>query len=238
MNPGGRTDRASMTADEARRTGLLAESWPAEEVLAWAAEQFAPRITLATGFGVEGCVIIDLIARNDLPIDLFTLDTGLLFPETYALWKTLERRYGVTIRGVRPAQTVEEQARAFGAALWEREPERCCARRKVTPLTDTLAEFDAWVTAIRRDQTTARAGARAIEWDDQFELVKVNPLIRWSKDDVWSYVQRQDVPYNPLHDRGYPSIGCAPCTSPVGAGEDERAGRWRGIDKTECGLHR
>jgi phosphoadenosine phosphosulfate reductase len=238
MNPGGRTDRASMTADEARRTGLLAESWPAEEVLAWAAEQFAPRVTLATGFGVEGCVIIDLIARNDLPIDLFTLDTGLLFPETYALWKTLERRYGVTIRGVRPAQTVEEQARAFGAALWEREPERCCARRKVTPLTDTLAEFDAWVTAIRRDQTTARAGARAIEWDDQFELVKVNPLIRWTKSEVWSYVRRQGVPYNPLHDRGYPSIGCSPCTSQVGDGEDERAGRWRGIDKTECGLHR
>ena len=133
MNPHGRTDRASMTADEARRTGLLAESWPAEEVLAWGAEQFAPRITLATGFGVEGCVIIDLIARNDLPIDLFTLDTGLLFPETYTLWKTLERHYGVTIRAVRPAQTVEEQARTLGAALWEREPERCCARRKVTP---------------------------------------------------------------------------------------------------------
>ena len=194
MNPGGRTDRATMTADEARRTGLLAESWPAEEVLAWAADRFAPRITLATGFGVEGCVLIDLIARNDLPIDLFTLDTGLLFPETYALWKQLERHYDVTIRGVRPVQTVEEQARAFGAALWEREPERCCARRKVTPLTDTLAGFDAWVTAIRRDQTTARAGARAIEWDDQFELVKVNPLIRWSKAEVWSYVQRQGVP--------------------------------------------
>ena len=238
MNPHGRTERAPMTADDARRTGLIAESWPAEEVLAWGAERFAPRITLATGFGVEGCVLIDLIARNDLPIDLFTLDTGLLFPETYSLWKTLERHYGVTIRAVRPAQTVEEQARTLGAALWEREPERCCARRKVTPLTDTLAGFDAWVTAIRREQTTARAGARAIEWDDQFELVKVNPLIRWTKSEVWSYVRRQGVPYNPLHDRGYPSIGCAPCTSQVGDGEDERAGRWRGIDKTECGLHR
>ena len=146
--------------------------------------------------------------------------------------------YGVTIRGVRPAQTVEEQARTLGAALWEREPERCCARRKVPPLSETLAGFDAWVTAIRRDQTTARAGARAVEWDDQFQLVKVNPLIRWTKADVWSYVRRQGVPYNPLHDRGYPSIGCAPCTSPVGDGEDERAGRWRGNDRTECGLHR
>ena len=114
MNPHGRTERAPMTADDARRTGLIAESWPAEEVLAWGAERFAPRITLATGFGVEGCVLIDLIARNDLPIDLFTLDTGLLFPETYSLWKTLERHYGVTIRAVRPAQTVEEQARDIG----------------------------------------------------------------------------------------------------------------------------
>jgi phosphoadenosine phosphosulfate reductase len=238
MNPHGRTDRAPMAADEARRSGILAESWPAEEVLAWGAERFAPRITLATGFGVEGCVIIDMIARLDLPIDLFTLDTGLLFPETYSLWKTLESHYGVTIRAVRPAETVDEQARTLGAALWEREPERCCARRKVMPLTDTLSGFDAWVTAIRRDQSTTRAAARAIEWDDQFELVKVNPLIRWTKAEVWSYVRRQGVPYNPLHDRGYPSIGCAPCTSPVGDGEDERAGRWRGIDKTECGLHR
>jgi phosphoadenosine phosphosulfate reductase len=238
MNPHGRVERATMTADEARRMGLLAESWAAEDVLAWGAEQFAPRIALATGFGVEGCVIIDLIASNDLPIDIFTLDTGLLFPETYALWKALERHYGITIRAVRPAETVDEQAQSLGAALWTREPERCCARRKVTPLTDTLAGFDAWITAIRRDQTSARAGARAVEWDDQFELVKVNPLIRWTKSEVWSYVRRQGVPYNPLHDRGYPSIGCAPCTSAVADGEDERAGRWRGNDKTECGLHR
>jgi phosphoadenosine phosphosulfate reductase len=238
VNPGGRTDRATMNADEARRTGLVAETWSAADVLAWSAERFAPRITMATGFGVEGCIIIDLIARHDLPIDLFTLDTGLLFPETYSLWKTLERHYGVTIRAVRAAQTVEEQARALGPALWEREPELCCTRRKVTPLAATLAGFDAWITAIRREQTSARAGARAVEWDDQFALVKVNPLIRWSRDEVWSYVQRQGVPYNPLHDRGYPSIGCKPCTSAVGTGEDERAGRWRGLDKTECGLHR
>jgi phosphoadenylyl-sulfate reductase (thioredoxin) len=226
-----------LSAAQARQMGMLAESWPAADVLRWGAETFAPRITLATGFGVEGCVLIDLAARQGLPIDLFTLDTGLLFPETYALWKTLERRYGVTIRAVRPAQTVEEQARQHGEALWTREPGRCCDRRKVVPLTGVLAPFDAWVTAIRREQTTTRGDARAIEWDDKFALVKLNPLVRWTKADVWAYVEEQGVPYNPLHDRGYPSIGCAPCTSAVADGEDERAGRWRGRSRDECGLH-
>jgi phosphoadenosine phosphosulfate reductase len=218
--------------------GLVAESWSAEDVLTWAAATYPGRITLATGFGAEGCVLIDLVARLGLPIDLFTLDTGLLFPETYALWADLERRYGITIRGVKPAQTVEQQAVTHGPALWEREPSRCCAMRKVTPLLGTLDGFDAWITAIRRDQTSARAHARAIEWDSRFELVKINPLVRWSKADVWAHVQAHDVPYNSLHDLGYPSIGCAPCTSAVAGGEDDRAGRWRGTDRTECGLHR
>jgi phosphoadenylyl-sulfate reductase (thioredoxin) len=206
-------------------------------VLAWAAERFAPRLTLATGFGAEGCVLIDLIARADLPIDLFTLDTGLLFPETYALWRTLEDRYGLRIHGVRPEHSVDEQAARQGEALWTRDPERCCGLRKVSPLEHHLRGYEAWVTAIRRDQTAARANARAIEWDARFGLVKVNPLVRWTKDDVWQYVQEHDVPYNPLHDRGFPSIGCWPCTAAVAGHEDDRAGRWRGIDKTECGLH-
>jgi phosphoadenosine phosphosulfate reductase len=227
-----------MSAAEAGRMGLIAESWSAPDVLAWGAETFAPRITMATGFGVEGCVLIDLIARNRLPIDLFTLDTGLLFPETYGLWHALEQRYGVTIRAAPPAQTVDEQATAYGDALWTRDPARCCELRKVTPLRDAIAGFDAWVTAIRRDQTSTRADARAIDWDARFELVKVNPLVRWSKADVWAYVREHDVPYNPLHDRGYPSIGCMPCTSAVKPGEDDRAGRWRGTSRTECGLHR
>jgi phosphoadenosine phosphosulfate reductase len=226
-----------MTAAEITTAGLLAESWPAEEVLAWAAERFAPRLTLATGFGAEGCVLIDLIARADLPVDLFTLDTGLLFPETYELWRTLEDRYGVRIQGVRPEHSVAEQAIRQGEALWARDPARCCGLRKVAPMEQHLRGYHAWITAIRRDQTTARASARAIEWDARFELVKVNPLVRWTKAEVWHYVQEHDVPYNPLHDRGYPSIGCWPCTGAVAGGEDDRAGRWRGLDKTECGLH-
>lgn len=223
---------------EAETVGRIAETWSAEAVLVWAAEQFAPRITLATGFGAEGCVLVDMVARHRLPIDLFTLDTGLLFPETYALWQQLEERYGLTIRAVRPRQTVDEQAETHGDALWERDSNRCCALRKVEPLGDTLSGFDAWITAIRRDQTAVRSGAQAIEWDRKFSLAKVNPLIKWTKQDVWKYVTKNDVPYNPLHDHGFPSIGCVPCTSAVLSGEDDRSGRWRSTGRTECGIHR
>jgi phosphoadenosine phosphosulfate reductase len=226
-----------MTAADAKMMGHIAESWPAEDVLAWAGQRFAPRLTLATGFGAEGCVLIDLVARYKLPVDLFTLDTGLLFPETYELWRALEARYGIVIHGVKPQQTVAEQAVAHGDALWSREPARCCEMRKVMPLEAYLRGYDAWITAIRRDQTAARADARAIEWDARFNLVKVNPLVRWTKAQVWEHLREHEVPYNPLHDRGYPSIGCLPCTSAVASGEDDRAGRWRGTGKTECGLH-
>ncbi len=214
-----------------------AEDWSAERILRWGAETFAPRIALATGFGAEGCILIDLVARNRLAIDLFTLDTGLLFPETYELWRALESRYGVTIAAVRPEQTVDEQAAAHGDRLWERAPDRCCDLRKVAPLTRALAGRDAWITAIRREQADTRRHARPIEWDGRHGLVKLNPLVRWTKAEVWDYIRTRGVPYNALHDRGYPSIGCAPCTSAVAAGEDERAGRWRGRGKTECGLH-
>jgi phosphoadenylyl-sulfate reductase (thioredoxin) len=207
------------------------------EILQWAAGRYAPRLTFATGFGVEGCVIIDLIGRHQLPIDLFTLDTGVLFPETYELWRRLEARYGVTIRGVRPAQTIDEQSTTHGPALWERDSDRCCDLRKVRPLRAALGGFDAWITAIRRDQTAERATAQIVEPDQKFGLVKVNPLVAWSHKDVWRHVFAHDVPYNPLHDQGFPSIGCQPCTSAVADGEDPRAGRWRGSAKKECGLH-
>lgn len=212
------------------------ETSPPELILAWAASQL-PRVSFATGFGAEGCVLIDLIARHSLPIDLFTLDTGLLFPETYALWRRLEERYGVTIRAVRPALSVEQQEAAHGPRLWERDPDVCCALRKVAPLAQTLRGYDGWITAIRRDQTPTRASARPVEWDGRNELVKVNPLVRWTSDEVWAYITAHDVPYNALYDRNYGSIGCAPCTTPVGPGEDPRAGRWRTREKNECGLH-
>lgn len=205
-------------------------------VLRWAAENLE-RVVFATGFGVEGCVLIDLIARHTLPIEVLTLDTGLLFPETYELWRRLEARYGIEIRGIRPAQTVEEQAVAHGETLWEREPDRCCELRKVEPLRTAIAGRGGWITAIRRDQTPERAAAPVIARDDRFGVIKVNPLVFWTQDDVWSHLEAYDVPTNGLHWRGYPSIGCEPCTSAIVPGEHLRAGRWRGAGKRECGLH-
>ena len=218
-------------------SGRALEAATPLEILRWAADQFGSRLTFATGFGSEGCVLIDLVGRHRLPIDIFTLDTGLLFPETYDLWRRLEERYALSIRSVRPELTVDEQAAAHGPELWTRHADRCCEMRKVSPLVAELNRFDAWITAIRRDQTASRADALAVEWDPKFGLGKVNPLVRWTKKEVWSHLLQNDVPYNPLHDRGYPSIGCLPCTSAVATGEDDRAGRWRGAAKTECGLH-
>ncbi len=232
---GGDAAQAKRAAIEDARV-RLADSSPSE-VLRWAADRFAPRLAFATGFGPEGLVIFDLIARHRLEVDVFTLDTGLLFPETYTLWQKLEQKYGRSIRAVRPALDLEEQASRHGAYLWEREPDRCCAIRKVEPLAQALSGHEAWISAIRRDQTKDRAEAEVVEADPRYGLVKVNPLLAWSSEEVWAYLRENDVPTNPLHPLGYPSIGCWPCTSPVSPGEDPRAGRWRGRAKTECGLH-
>jgi phosphoadenosine phosphosulfate reductase len=207
------------------------------DVLAWAAERWPGKVTLATSFGVEDCVLISMAAQRGLSLSYFTLDTGVLFPETYELWRKIEAKYGVKVHPVLPAQTIAEQAVAHGDKLWAREPTRCCNLRKVEPLKQHLAGWSAWITAIRREQSKDRALADEVELDERFGLTKVNPLVRWTEKQVWRWVSDNDVPYNPLHDRGYPSIGCIHCTSPVKPGEDPRAGRWRGTEKTECGLH-
>jgi phosphoadenosine phosphosulfate reductase len=225
----------ALALDPIQAAADLEES-SADAILAWAAGT-GGRAAFSTGFGVEGCAIVHIIATARLPIEVFTLDTGLLFPETYALWRRLEERYGLTIRAVRPDQTVDEQAATHGPALWERDPDRCCALRKVAPLGAALQGVDLWISAIRRDQTPERAGARVVERDNRYNLLRVSPLVRWTSKDVWRFVHANDVPYNLLHDQGYPSIGCQPCTSAVAEGEDPRAGRWRGREKRECGLH-
>jgi phosphoadenylyl-sulfate reductase (thioredoxin) len=210
------------------------EGRPPEEILAAVAPRFPGRIALACSFGAEDNVLVDVVARHGLPVELFTLDTGFLFAETQVLWTTLEARYGVKIV---PAPAALPALDRTQAPPWERDPDACCHARKVVPLRAKLATLGAWVTGIRRDQTPDRANARVVEWDPRFGLVKVNPLAAWRADDVAAYVRRFEVPVNPLHARGYTSIGCAPCTSPVKPGEDPRAGRWRGQEKTECGLH-
>ncbi len=208
-----------------------------EAVLYWAAGRFGEEVALATGFGAEGCVLIDMLARVAPRMRVFYLDTGLLFPETYELAERLSARYGVRFERRATRLTLDAQAKAYGERLWERDPEECCRLRKVEPLRETLAGLRAWVTAIRREQTPARARAAVVERDAKFGLVKINPLAAWSGRDVWNYVAKHDVPYNPLHDQNYPSIGCWPCTRAVQPGEDDRAGRWAGKVKKECGLH-
>ena len=226
----------SLTVEIAEASRRFEGADPAA-VLAWAAERFPGRASLATGFGAEGCILIHLVGRHHLPIEVFTLDTGVLFPETYALRERLEERYGLRIRAVTPSLTLDEQAAQHGPELWAREPNRCCAIRKIEPLRSYLATRDVWATAIRRDQTADRAAASVVEWDAKFSLVKINPLVSWTTREVWRFIAREKIPYNPLHDQGFTSIGCAPCTTLVSAGEDPRAGRWRGQQKTECGLH-
>jgi len=208
------------------------------EVLSWAVDEFGSEVALATGFGPEGCVLIAELARVRPGARIFYLDTDLLFPETYALIGELRARYGVRFERRASKLSLEAQAARHGERLWETRPDECCRLRKVEPLREAFSGLRAWITAIRREQTPARAGARVVERDALYGLVKINPLAGWPSRDVWGYLVRHRVPYNPLHNRGYPSIGCAPCTTPVRIGEDPRAGRWRGTAKTECGLHR
>jgi phosphoadenosine phosphosulfate reductase len=214
------------------------ETEPPESVLRWAFSEFGPDVALATGFGAEGCVLIDMVSRITTGARIFYLDTDLLFPETYALCGQLEARYGIRLERRATRLSLSAQAAEYRERLWERQPDLCCQLRKVEPLKQVLAGLRAWVTAIRRDQTPARACAGIVERDRKFDLLKINPLATWSGRDVWDYIKQYDVPYNSLYDHGYGSIGCAPCTTLVQIGEDPRAGRWRGTVKTECGLHK
>lgn len=209
-----------------------------QEVLKRALQE-VPNITLACSFGAEDMVLLEMLMQIDPQASVFYLDTDVLFDETYQLIDRVKARYGLqNLHRVSPELTLSEQSGLFGEALWSRLPDKCCAIRKVAPLEQTLAQVDGWITGIRRDQAPTRAHAKVFEWDSKFELVKVNPLVRWTHDDVWAYIRNHDVPYNPLHDQGYPSIGCLHCTRPVAAGADPRSGRWAGFGKTECGLHK
>lgn len=208
-----------------------------EELLMWAADQFAGRIVLTCSWQRQSSVLVDMLARNGAQVRIVELDTGLLFPETHRTRELLVERYGVQVETIRPAQSIDEQAVTEGPSLWERNPDRCCSLRKVAPMEHAMLGMEAWITGIRRAQSVTRRNARKLELDPVRGLVKVQPLVDWTDDDVTGYLYRHDVPYNALHDEGYPSIGCFPCTSAVAPGDDPRAGRWAGRGKTECGLH-
>src|ERR1044072_6310828 len=208
-----------MSATELIPSELKLES--AETVLRWALHEFGPDVALATGFGAEGCVLIRMLSEIDRNARMFYLDTDLLFPEMYELIRKLEARYGVNFEQRTSRLSLAAQAASYGERLWEREPDFCCRLRKVEPLREMLSGLRAWITAIRRDQTPARAGARVVERDRKFDLVKINPLAGWSNRDVWRYINEHDVPYNPLYDVGYRSIGCQPCTTLVHIGEHD-----------------
>jgi phosphoadenosine phosphosulfate reductase len=231
------------TPDEIKRLAEEFEAKTPRDVLQWAADNFAPRVAISSAFGPEGLVILDIAMRKVEPrLPVFTIDTGFLFKETNDLIAKVEQEYGITVERLHPELTPEQQAEKYGPELFRREPDRCCYMRKVLPLQKKLGELDAMVTGLRRSQGETRKGAKILqmqETPDGHRYIKINPLAAWSKEEVWWYIVSRQLPYNVLHDHGYPSIGCTPdcCTRPVVNGEDERAGRWAGTDKKECGLH-
>jgi phosphoadenosine phosphosulfate reductase len=198
----------------------MTQTTSATEVLAQAVERHHPSLVLLCSFQKEESVIVDELVRLAPDARIVTIDTGVLFGETLATWRAFEQRFGVHV----------EVAEARGP--WT-GPERCCGEAKVDALERALAGADAWITGIRREQSPTRAGAQPVEWDGKRSMWKFNPLVEWTERDLWARIHARDLPYHPLHDRGYASIGCAPCTQP-GSG---REGRWTGSDKTECGLH-
>jgi phosphoadenosine phosphosulfate reductase len=208
------------------------EEMSAEEVLGYMVERFHPRLYVACSFQKEASVIMDMLLKIEPEARFFTLDTGLLFPETYETWHALEKRYGITIQ-VYQGMSLARQTNLHGDELWKRDPDACCAIRKVWALKQALSEVDGWITGVRREHSPGRQDAAKLEWDHKHELWKANPLVDWSEKDIWRYIFKHDVPYNDLHDSGYASIGCTHCTRPGAA----REGRWAQTGKVECGLH-
>jgi phosphoadenosine phosphosulfate reductase len=212
------------------------EALPAEDVLRWAVEEFGERLCLSCSWQKQSSVLVHMVAELGLDVHIIELDTHLFFRESYETRETLVERYGLTLI-VPEVITIAEQHKREGPNLWETNPDQCCHIRKVEPLLRLLEPYDAWVSGIRREQSPSRASARKVERSQRYGVWKVQPLADWSEKDVWGYIMRNEIPYNPLHDVGYRSIGCIPCTRPTRPDEEERAGRWAGSDKLECGIH-
>ncbi|MDY7222006.1 phosphoadenylyl-sulfate reductase [Halalkalibacterium halodurans] len=208
------------------------------DVIKWAYKTYGDKLVYACSMGAEGMVLIDLISkvRPDAPV--IFLDTDFHFSETYELIERVKERYPkLQLKLVKPELTPEEQAETYGDRLWERQPDLCCKLRKLVPLEKELAQYDAWMSGLRRDQSPTRKNTQFVNEDRRFGSTKICPLIHWTSEEIWMYIELHQLPYNDLHDKQYPSIGCEYCTRPVKEGEDERAGRWSNTSKTECGLH-
>jgi len=229
-----------LNPDEVAQLNERFNSQPTEEILRWAWERFGKRSAIGTSFQGAGLVMMDLAVKHGFGFPVFTLDTGYLFDETLALKTNLERHFGFTIESVLPDLTPAQQEAAHGPDLWARDPDLCCGIRKVLPLQGKLSDLDCWITGLRRQQSDTRSNIGIIElynFDGTREIVKLNPMANWTKEAVWEHLRKNGIPYNTLHDQGYRSIGCKPCTVKSAGGENERAGRWTGFNKVECGIH-
>lgn len=235
-----RSTPAQLDAGELPALNQKLAALSAEDRLAWAWERFGARAAIGTSFQPAGIAILHLAKRRKLPLPAFSLDTGLLFRETIELKSVLQDHLGITVESVLPDLSLTEQARLHGDRLWERDPDACCGMRKVAPLGRKLRELDLWITGLRREGNANRATTPLLDEaqrEDGSVAWKLNPLADWTREQVWAYLKEHRLPYNPLHDRGYRSIGCSVCTRPAGEGDDDRGGRWPGFEKTECGLH-
>ena len=228
-------DHVDRLRETARRGARELRGATALEVLSWADEALHGRMVIASS--MQDALVIHLAVQVREGIDVVFLDTGYHFAETLTLRDAVAAKYPIRLLDVQPGMTVDEQDRKHGPRLYERDPDLCCFMRKVTPLNTILGMYDGWVTGLRRGETESRAGAVPVEWDERRQMVKVNPIVDWTDEDVDRYVAEHGILVNPLRDEGYLSIGCAPCTRKVAPGEPVRAGRWAGTGKLECGLH-
>jgi phosphoadenosine phosphosulfate reductase len=212
------------------------EAMTAEDCLLWAYDRFGDKLCLTCSWQKQSSVLVHMVSELGIDIPVIELDTALFFRETYETRERLVERYGLEL--IRPEViSVAEQHKQEGPNLWESNPDRCCHVRKVEPLERALKEYDAWISGIRREQSLTRKDAARVEFSERYDVWKIQPLVDWDAKRVDAYIHVNEIPYNPLHDAGYPSIGCIPCTRPVSREQDERAGRWADSDKIECGIH-
>jgi len=223
--------------DELKEINAAFEGRPPQDVLKWVADNFeASEFALACSF--SECVLVDMLVKIRPDARIFYIDTGLLFDETANVIERVCCKYGISVERYASSLSLDDMAKDYGPELWKSDPDKCCELRKLAVMKEAVSGLKLWITGLRRDESPSRAGAAVVGWDARFGLIKVNPLAAWTKKEIWDYIYKNDVPYNVLLDQGYASIGCRPCTAPVKPGEDERAGRWAGCTKIECGLHK